>query len=260
MSRARRPQGNRICILGLTITSSWGNGHATTYRALVKALGRLGYRVTFLERDVPWYADNRDQRAPAGCDVKLYSSLNELFTEHEREVASADTVIVGSYVPDGCEVLDWVLATSSSLRLFYDIDTPVTLAALAAAKPTYVAARQIPELDAYLSFTGGPTLTRLERDYGARRALPLFCSVDPELYHPLPLTPTRELGYLGTYSDDRQATLERLLLTPARTAPACASSSQDRATRRSRGPRTSSASSTWRPAITLRSTILCATR
>ena len=49
-----------ITILGLSITSSWGNGHATTFRALVKELQKAGHRVTFLERDVPWYADHRD--------------------------------------------------------------------------------------------------------------------------------------------------------------------------------------------------------
>src|SRR5690606_11458224 len=34
-----------IVMLGLSITSSWGNGHATTYRALVRELSRLGHRV-----------------------------------------------------------------------------------------------------------------------------------------------------------------------------------------------------------------------
>jgi spore maturation protein CgeB len=41
-------------VLGLSITSSWGNGHATTWRALLKALAARGHAITFLERDVPW--------------------------------------------------------------------------------------------------------------------------------------------------------------------------------------------------------------
>ena len=50
----------KIVILGLTITSSWGNGHATTYRALVKALNQRGHEVLFLERETPWYCEHRD--------------------------------------------------------------------------------------------------------------------------------------------------------------------------------------------------------
>ena len=40
-----------IVIIGLSITSSWGNGHATTYRGLVRELERRGHNVTFLEND-----------------------------------------------------------------------------------------------------------------------------------------------------------------------------------------------------------------
>ena len=71
-----------IVILGLTITSSWGNGHATTYRGLVRALAERGHRVLFLERDVYWYAENRDMPAPQGCRTALYASLDDLTTIH----------------------------------------------------------------------------------------------------------------------------------------------------------------------------------
>jgi spore maturation protein CgeB len=205
--------------MGLSITSSWGNGHATTYRALVKALAALGHRVLFLERDVPWYAEHRDQARPEGCRVELYATLEELEATFEREVRDADVVMVGSYVPDGADVLSWVLDTARGLKIFYDIDTPVTLARLQAGEKTYLTREAIPELDAYLSFSGGAALTRLEREYHARVALPLFCSVDPELYAPSDRAPTRDLGYLGTYCADRQGALERLLLEPARRLP-----------------------------------------
>lgn len=202
-------------VLGLSITSSWGNGHATTYRALVRALAKLGHDVLFLERDTPWYAANRDDSAPAGCRVALYASLAELRRRHRDAVVNADAVIVGSYVPDGIEVASWVFENARGLRLFYDIDTPVTLAQLSEGKNPYVSLEGIREFDAYLSFTGGPLLTRLEREYGARRALPFYCSVDEELYFPEQRTTERDLGYLGTYSADRQPPLERLLTTPA---------------------------------------------
>lgn len=206
----------RFVVLGLSITSSWGNGHATTYRALIKALHARGHRVLFLERNVPWYAAHRDQRRPETCRVELYDELGELELRFEREVRDADVVMVGSYVPDGADVLRWVLDTAHGIKLFYDIDTPVTLARLAAGEPTYVAPATIPELDAYLSFSGGAALTRLAQEHGARAALPLYCSVDPELYAPRLTAPTRDLGYLGTYSADRQPAIEQLLLAPAR--------------------------------------------
>ncbi|MBW3623519.1 MAG: glycosyltransferase, partial [Armatimonadetes bacterium] len=44
----------------------------------------------------------------------------------------------------------------------------------------------------------------------------LYGSFDPELYHPEDKVPRWDFGYMGTYSDDRQPPLERLLLDPAR--------------------------------------------
>ncbi|HVT10469.1 MAG TPA: glycosyltransferase [Polyangia bacterium] len=205
-----------ITILGLSITSSWGNGHATTYRALAKALAARGHRVRFLERDVPWYAENRDMPRPSFAEVTLYRSLDELRARHAAAVREADLVIVGSYVPDGIAVGDWARTEARGLVAFYDIDTPVTLAALQQGGTDYLSLRQIPAYDLYLSFTGGPTLRRIERELGSPMARPLYCAVDPELYRPDVQAPEWELGYMGTYSADRQPALERLLLQPAR--------------------------------------------
>lgn len=209
-----------IVVLGLSITSSWGNGHATTYRGLLRELAARGHRVTFLERDVPWYAAARDCPDPVGVRTALYGSLEELRDRFGAAVRDADVVIVGSYVPDGVAVGDWVLATAGGLTAFYDIDTPVTLAALAGQGGTeYLAARQIAAYRLYLSFTGGPTLRRLEREFGAPMARALYCSADPALHRPQEVPADWVLGYLGTYSPDRQPVLERLLLEPARTLP-----------------------------------------
>ncbi len=207
-----------IVVLGLSLSSSWGNGHATTWRALIRGLTALGHRVIFLERDVPWYAANRDLPAPDFCDFALYSDLAAL-SDHDAAIRDADAVIVGSYVPDGIEVLERVLSTAHGAVAFYDIDTPITLAALDSGTATYIAPRQIPRLDAYFSFAGGPSLDRLERIFGARRALPLYCAVDTGLYRPAGVPPRYDLGYLGTYSPDRQSALERLLLETARRLP-----------------------------------------
>src|SRR5699024_7547917 len=117
-------------MLGLSITSSWGNGHATTYRGLVRALARQGHKVLFLERDMPWYAAQRDLPRPPYGETRLYSSLAELQQERAAAIRTADAVIIGSYVPEGVPLADWVLEEASGCVAFYDIDTPVTLAKL----------------------------------------------------------------------------------------------------------------------------------
>src|SRR5688500_11111466 len=152
------PRQLRIVIIGLTITSSWGNGHATTYRGLVRELVRRGHDVLFLEHDKPWYASNRDLPRPPYGRTELYTSVAELKDRFAREVRDADLVIVGSYVPDGVTVGQWVTSTAGGLTAFYDIDTPVTLAKLERGDYEYLSPELIPRYGMYLSFTGGPTL------------------------------------------------------------------------------------------------------
>lgn len=202
--------------LGLSITSSWGNGHATTYRALLRQLARRGHEVTFLERDLPFYAANRDLPEPPYARTFLYDSLEELFDRFTATIRSADLVVVGSYVPQGKQVGAWVQSLVPGRAAFYDIDTPVTLAKLEAGDEEYIARELVPRYALYLSFTGGPTLGRIERELGAPCARPLYCSVDPEVHFPEPAEMRWDMGYLGTYSDDRQPALERLMLEPAR--------------------------------------------
>lgn len=207
----------RVVVLGLSITSSWGNGHATTYRSLLREFAGRGHSVLFLERDVPWYACNRDMPSPAFCRTELYSSLEDLQQRFTGAVRDADVVIVGSYVPEGVAVGDWVLRTARGLPAFYDIDTPVTLTKLAAGDYEYLAPRQVAAYQLYFSFTGGPTLERLEQEFGSPAARPLYCSFDPMLYAPEPaVQPRWDLGYMGTWSEDRQPTVERLLVGAAR--------------------------------------------
>jgi spore maturation protein CgeB len=210
----------RFVVLGLSITSSWGNGHATTYRALIAELCRRGHEVLFLERDLPFYRDNRDLPHPPFARTELYDSLEELTDRFSDVVREADVVIVGSYVPEGSKVIDFVLQTARGKVAFYDIDTPVTLAKLGHGDGAdYIDAAQVPRFDLYLSFSAGPILEVLEKHFGAKRARPLFCSVDPSVYYPDPSPNTWDLGYLGTYSEDRQAALDCLLIEPSRRLP-----------------------------------------
>jgi spore maturation protein CgeB len=210
----KRPR--KIVVFGLSISSSWGNGHATTYRALLRGLRQLGYDVTFCERDVPWYAENRDLPSPDFVRLELYSSLSEAAGRFSEAVRSADLVIVGSYVLQGIELAEWIRKTTDGVFAFYDIDTPITLAQLEGDRCEYVSRSLMPQFDLYLSFTGGPLLRRLEQAYGVRAAQPLYCSVDSDLHAPQGSEPIWDLGYMGTYSTDRQANLEQYLLAPAR--------------------------------------------
>jgi spore maturation protein CgeB len=208
----------KLVVLGLSLSSSWGNGHATTFRALLKAFAARGHDILFLERDVPWYRNNRDIADPDYCRLEFYDSVEEL--DHWRgEMRDADAVIVGSYVPEGVEIARYVQRTARGVTAFYDIDTPVTLAKLERGDFEYLSPELIPGYDLYLSFTGGPTLRRIERQYDAPAARALYCSVDPECYRPLDVPKRWDLTYLGTYSDDRQPTLEKLLIEPALRLP-----------------------------------------
>ena len=213
-------------IFGLTLSSSWANGHATPWRGLLKALHAAGQQVTFFERDVPYYAAHRDLPAPPFCTLALYDTWPP--PTAQQALAAADVAIVTSYCPDGLAACQLVLDQPNVLHVFYDLDTPVTLAALVAhglAVPNgahYLTPELIPAFDLYLSFTGGPILDELRTRWGARRTAPLYGSVDPDVHRPVAKPPAAfrcALGYLGTYAADRQPTLERLLIEPARARP-----------------------------------------
>jgi spore maturation protein CgeB len=217
---ARAEPPLRIVILGLTITSSWGNGHAVTFRGLVRELSALGHDVLFLERDQPWYAENRDLPEPPYGRTRLYRSLRELRERFSGAVRRADLVVVGSFVPEGVAVGEWATAIARGVTAFYDIDTPVTLARLARGDADYVSPGLVPRYSMYLSFAGGPTLARIESRYGAAHAWPLYCSCDASVYRPEPSTPHGwDMGFLGTYCADRQPVLDEMLLEPARRRP-----------------------------------------
>ncbi len=210
----------KIVILGLSMTSSWGNGHATTYRGLVRELESLGHRILFLERDVPWYAGNRDLPNPPYGRTCLYESLEDLKERFTGEVRAADAVVIGSYVPEGVSVGWWARKTARGVVAFYDIDTPVTLAKLERADFEYIDRELVQAYDLYLSFAGGKALRVLEERFGVSLVRPLYCSVDTKLYRPeADVSELWHLGYMGTYSADRQPPVEKLLVEPARRWP-----------------------------------------
>jgi spore maturation protein CgeB len=211
----------KLTFIGLTISSSWGNGHATPYRALLRGLAARGCELVFYERDVHYYYERRDLADCDYCRLELYADWDQVRARALRDVADSDAVILGSFVAQGARIADDLLALHRPLRVFYDLDTPVTLARLAQGKRDHLRADQLREFDLVLSFTGGGTLDVLARDHGARLARPLYGCVDPDLYR---RTAKRahfrsDLSYMGTYSADRQEKLDALFLEPARRRP-----------------------------------------
>jgi len=211
----------KIAIFGLTISSSWGNGHATPYRAILRALARQGHRLSFFEKDVPYYALRRDFTSCDFCDLFLYPSWDQIRPAARRIAAECDGVIFASYCPDGASLIDDMVEIPGPAKLFYDLDTPVTLNNLIGGDLDYLRRDQIPLFDMYLSFTGGQILDELITEWGAQRARPLYGCVDPQVHARVSASDEFrcDFSYMGTYAADRQQKLEQLFLAPARELP-----------------------------------------
>jgi spore maturation protein CgeB len=208
----------KLTFFGLTISSSWGNGHATPYRAIIRALHSLGHQVHFFEKDVPYYSSRRDLNSCDYCDLALYPDWDAIRDQALTIAAESDVVITASYLPEGRRINEEVLNLARPLRIFYDLDTPITLEHLRHSEVEYLSPNQLPQFDLVLSFTGGRALAELEQEYGASMVRPLYGCVDPDDYCRVePDTNFRcDLSYMGTYSAGRQAKLDGLFLGPAR--------------------------------------------
>jgi spore maturation protein CgeB len=210
----------RIAIFGLTISSSWGNGHATLWRGLCKYLVRSGHSVVFFERDVPYYAGARDLFDIPGGRLVLYASWEDVRSIARSSVYDCDAAIVTSYCADALAATELILSQNRATPVFYDLDTPITLAKLQAGEPVpYISPTGLQGFALVLSFTGGQRLfDEFRRKLGARDIRPLYGHVDPDVHRPAPAQPhyRSDLSYLGTYSEDRQSALEKLFVAPAR--------------------------------------------
>ena len=210
-------------VFGLTVSSSWGNGHATLWRSLIKAMIRRGHTVSFYERDLPYYANARDLHAlPEGAELILYSDLESISGQIAQDLRAADVALCTSYCPDGVAASALILESSAAIKAFYDLDTPVTLDALNHdGHVNYLPPSGLSEFDLVLSYTGGRAVEELKIKLGARFVAPLYGSVDPEHHRPvMPREGFRStLSYLGTYAADRQESLKRLFFEAAARLP-----------------------------------------
>jgi len=211
----------KLVIFGLTISSSWGNGHATIWRGLLSELIMRGHEVVFFERDVPYYAAHRDLVELPGGLLVLYRDWDQIGSLARQELSGADAAIVSSYCPDGLVATNLV-CESSALRVFYDLDTPVTLSRIRAGESlNYLGGRGLIDFDLVLSFTGGAALEALRDELGAPQVAPLYGSVNPRTHRPV--APNQRfrasLSYLGTFASDRQESLTELFVQPACAMP-----------------------------------------
>lgn len=211
----------KLVIFGLTVSSSWGNGHATLWRGLIRALAAQGHDVVFYERDVPWYAGHRDLTALPDATLVIYRDWQDIAARAD-DFLDADALFVTSYCPDAVAATRLIADRARGVRVFYDLDTPVTLGRLAQGEDVdYLPPEGLGSFDLVLSYTGGSALDALERELGARRTAPLYGHVDPDVHRPVAAQAMfgGDLSYLGTFADDRQALVERLFLQPARRRP-----------------------------------------
>ncbi|WP_458759598.1 CgeB family protein [Afipia sp. TerB] len=210
----------KIVIFGLTISSSWGNGHATLWRGLCKYLVESGHTVVFFERNVPYYAGARDLFDLPGGRLELFSSWEDVRTKAHADIRDADAAIVTSYCPDALAATELVLDQQRALSVFYDLDTPITLAKIEAGEAVpYIGAAGLAGFELVLSFTGGPRiLENFRSKLGARHVQPLYGHVDAGVYRRVPPQAgyRASLSYLGTYAEDRQPALQALFVEPAR--------------------------------------------
>ena len=207
----------KLVIFGLTVSSAWGNGHATLWRGLLRALARKGHEAVFFEKDVPYYAQQRDLARGDGWELVVYPSFDTVLPMARRALDDADVAMVSSYCPDARRATDLVLA-SPGRHVFYDMDTPITLAALERGEEVpYLPERGLADFDLVLSYTGGAALDALATKLGARRTAPLYGWVDGDAHHPSEPRPEYacDLSYLGTYAADRQAAVQKLFLDVA---------------------------------------------
>ncbi len=204
------PFPRRFVFIGWSITSVWGNSHASVYRTLLRALVARGHHVLFLERLSDEAASVRD--LPLACgEVQFYGSIDDLRARFARDIRTAHCVVVGSSIEEGDQIAQWVLETARGVRAFYDFDPAATLVSLDT--------HPVHEFDLYLSLTGGSTLAQVASRLATTSARALHCSFDPAWHTPMDATKQWELGYVSSDAPEERLMVDHYLLEVARRMP-----------------------------------------
>lgn len=214
----------RIAFYGSSILSSYWNGAATYYRGLVRALAGRGYDITFYEPRAFDRQDNADIGPPSWCKVVVYPADIHGVRAAAECAAGADIVIKASGVgvfDDELLLQTMRAAKREALRIWWDVDAPATLAALAAA-PDSPLCQMLADIDAVFTYGGGERVVAAYRGLGARECEIIYNGVDPDISHPVAPDPRfkGDLGFLGNRLPDREQRVEQFFLQPAREAQA----------------------------------------
>ena len=213
----------RIAFYGSSLLSSYWNGAATYYRGLLQALAAHGHHITFYEPDAFERQSHRDIDPPDWADVVVYPATEGGLRQVLTQAARADVVIKAS----GVGVFDDELVSGvmrharvDALRVFWDVDAPATLATLAAS-PDHVLRRALPQLDAVLTYGGGPPVVQAYITLGARLCVPIYNGLDPATHFPVAPDPAyaADLGFLANRLPDREARVETFFLEAAALQP-----------------------------------------
>lgn len=212
----------KLVIFGLTISSSWGNGHATIWRGLCKGLAKRGHEIVFFEKDVPYYASHRDFIEFSGMKLIIYQNWEGIRELAAAQVENADVGIITSYCPDAQNAANLVINQKSLIKTFYDLDAPVTLQELEKGHQVpYIPNNGLSEFDIVLSYTGGNSIEKIKQKLGAKRLIPIYGCADPDCHRPVEQNNEYAslFSYLGTYSSDRQALLNMLFIEASKRLP-----------------------------------------
>ena len=213
-----------IAFYGSSLLSSYWNGAATYYRGILSALAPLGHRITFYEPDAFDRQQHRDIEPPAYATSVVYPATPEGLAEVLAQAGRADVVVKASGVGVfDDELLAGIVAQSrpGAMRLFWDVDAAATLETIR-ADPDHPTRALLPQLDAVLTYGGGPPVIEAYRALGARACVPIYNALDPATHHPVPSDPrfTADLAFLANRLPDRERRVELFFLDAAARCPA----------------------------------------
>ncbi|MFW6078653.1 MAG: CgeB family protein [Gemmatimonadota bacterium] len=212
----------KIYIFGSSLVSAYWNGAATYYRGIVRGLDALGHEVHFCEPDIFDRQRHRDlAREPDWVRVRVYGDDGEL-RELQAEAERADLVVKCSGVGARDRELEaWAASLGNRPRTaFWDVDAAYTLDRLEGDADDPLRAR-IPAFDLVFTYGGGPPVVERYRALGARRCVPIYNGLDPDVHRPVRPDPELacDLVFMGNRLPDRETRVERLFLAVAERHP-----------------------------------------
>jgi spore maturation protein CgeB len=213
----------KIAFYGSSLVSSYWNGAATYYRGIIRDLAGRGYDITFYEPDAYDRQSHRDIDPPDWCRVVVYPATTEHMKEVVARAADADIVVKASGVGvfDN-ELLEGIMdaARAGAIRIFWDVDAAATVAELR-GEPDHPLHKALPDLDAVLTYGGGPPIVAAYQSLGARNCRPIYNALDPDTHHPVP--PDNkfrcDLAFLANRLPDRERRVEEFFLSVAEQLP-----------------------------------------